>query len=187
MKITPLALAGAKRIDLSPIADERGFFAVSGNQLDFAAHDLHTQWVQQNTAFNHHKGTLRGMHFQHPPFAEHKWVRCIAGAIYDVILDLRPDSPTYLQWEGLELSASNRTSLYIPQGLAHGYLTLTDNAEVLYQVSAQFSPQHADGVMWNDPAFGIVWPLIPTVISAKDQTWHQYHPIEQATKQPVSV
>ena len=187
MKITPLKIRDAKRIDVTPIQDERGFFAVSGNQLDFAAHDIHTQWVQQNTAFNHKTGTLRGMHFQHTPYAEHKWVRCIQGTIYDVILDLRPDSPTYLQWDSIELSATNRVSLYIPQGIAHGYMTLEDNTEVFYQVSAQYHPESADGVLWDDPAFGIQWPMTPTLISAKDEQWKSYQPLKTKQPSPVGV
>ena len=125
---------------------------------EFAAHGLDYRLVQCDLAFNHRRGTLRGMHFQKPPHAQPKLVRCTAGEIHDVIIDLRPESPTYLAHVGVELTAANRRMLFVPEGFAHGYLTLHDDTEVAYQMSETYAPQFAGGVRYNDPAFGIVWP-----------------------------
>jgi dTDP-4-dehydrorhamnose 3,5-epimerase len=168
MKFEETLLPGAYLIDLQPIADERGFFARSFCCREFEEHRLDPRISQCNQSFNHLAGTLRGMHYQVKPFREVKIVRCIAGAIFDVIIDLRPGSPTYGRWLGAELNPQNRRALYVPEGFAHGYLTLTDNSEVLYMASEFYSPGHERGIRWNDPAFGIEWPMAPRVISDKD-------------------
>lgn len=174
MKFTPTGIAGTYLVQLERIEDIRGFFARSWCRRDFQAHQISDGLVQCNISFNKNKGTLRGMHFQAEPKAEDKLVRCTMGAIYDVILDLRPDSPTYLKWEGFELTAQNRDMLYIPKGLAHGFQTLEDNTEVFYQMSEFFAPECASGVLWNDPAFNIEWPLGNPIISDKDQAYPFY-------------
>lgn len=177
MIFTPTKLPDVYLIDLEQRTDRRGFFARSWCQHEFAAHRLNTKIVQCNVSFNPTQGTLRGMHYQAAPYAEAKLVRCTMGALYDVILDLRPDSPTYLEWLGVELSAHNRRMLYVPEGIAHGYQTLLDNTEVFYQVSQFYHPQAEGGVRWNDPAFGIVWPETShRIISEKDQRWPDYVP-----------
>lgn len=162
-------LQGAYLIELEKLVDERGFFARSWCQREFAAHGLDTQLVQCNISLTHQRGTLRGMHYQLPPWRETKLVRCMRGAIYDVIIDLRPDSTTFLQWTGAELTADNRTMFYVPKGFAHGFITLTDNTELFYQMSTFYAPSHARGVRWNDPLFAIDWPLPVAHISSKDQ------------------
>jgi len=175
MIFTPTELAGAYVVDLEPREDERGFFARAWAQEEFAAHGLSTEVVQANIAFNHRKGTLRGMHFQHAPHAEVKLVRCVRGALYDVIVDLRPESRTWKRWFGVELTAENRRMLYIPEGFAHGYQTLADESEAYYQVSEFYAPHAEGGVRWDDPAFGIEWPdPLPSVMSEKDRTWPDY-------------
>ena len=171
MTFTETPLAGAFIIDIGFIEDERGFFARTWAPDEFARHGLDPTLSQCNLSWNKRKGTLRGMHFQRPPFQEIKIVRCTRGAILDVIVDLRRDSPTFRQWTSVELNAESRRMLYVPKGFAHGYLTLTDDAEVYYHVSAPYEPTHATGVAWNDSAFGISWPFPPTVISEKDRTW----------------
>ncbi len=169
MRFTETKLDGAFLIDIEPIEDERGFFARSFCRNEFAAHGLNTELVQCNISFNRKKGTLRGMHYQTPPHAEAKVVRCTRGIIYDVIVDLRRQSPTYRQWFGVELSADNYRMLYVPEGLAHGFLTLRDDSEVLYQMSTYFAPESATGVRWDDPALNIHWPEQPILISEKDR------------------
>jgi dTDP-4-dehydrorhamnose 3,5-epimerase len=173
-----LDLDGAYLISPEPIGDERGIFARVWCRQEFREHSLADDFVQCNTAFNRSRGTLRGMHFQRTPHREVKLVRCTKGSIFDAIVDLRPDSPTYKQWAGFELSADNRKMLYIPKGFAHGYLTLTDNSEVFYQVSTAYAPQNEGGVRWDDPAFGIHWPAMgPLIISVKDRRWPDYEEI----------
>lgn len=167
-------LAGAWLIDLEPIDDERGFFARTFCRVEFAAHGLETGVAQCNLSYNRHRGTLRGMHFQAAPGEEAKLVRCTRGAIFDVIVDLRPDSATYCRWVGVALSAAERRMLWVPQGLAHGFLTLEDHAEVCYQMSAPFRPELARGVRWNDPAFAIDWPEPPRVISERDRSYPDF-------------
>ncbi|MGB5890302.1 MAG: dTDP-4-dehydrorhamnose 3,5-epimerase [Thermoanaerobaculia bacterium] len=167
-------LAGAFVIDIEPHEDERGFFARTFCQEEFEAHGLNAPVVQSSVSFNRQRGTLRGMHFQAPPHEESKVVRCTAGAIYDVIVDLRPLSPTFVQWHAVTLSAENRTMFYIPGGFAHGFLTLEDNTEVLYQMSEFYYPDSARGVRWDDPAFGIEWPVEPTAISDRDQSYPDF-------------
>ena len=174
MLFQPTNLADAYLIQLETITDDRGFFARAWCVEEFAAHGLDTALVQCNLSFNKQQGTVRGMHYQMMPFAETKVVRCIRGALYDVIIDLRPTSPTYLQWLGVSLSAENRTALYVPQGFAHGFQTLTDETEVFYQMSAFYAPEYARGVRWNDPRFGIVWPLPVTVMAGKDQSYPDF-------------
>ena len=161
-------LAGAYTIDLELLSDERGFFARSWCQDEFAAHGLQTRIVQCNTSFNHRSGTIRGLHYQRPPHAEVKVIRCTRGAIWDVIVDLRPGSPNYLRWFGAELTASNRRMMYVPEEFAHGYITLEPETETFYQVSEFYTPGAEGGIRWNDPAIGIDWPIEPVVVSDKD-------------------
>jgi dTDP-4-dehydrorhamnose 3,5-epimerase len=178
---TPTQLPGAYIIDLKKLSDARGFFARAWCQNEFDAHRLSTRVVQCNMSFNPTKGTLRGMHYQAVPYAEAKLIRCTQGALYDVIIDLRPHSPTYMQWLGVELTADNRTMLYVPEGFAHGYQTLTDDTEAFYQVSQFYHPEAERGVRWNDPVFGIDWPAVsPRLMSAKDESWPDYVPQYQS-------
>ena len=167
-------LEGAFIIEPERIEDERGFFARVWCQREFEAHGLTTRLTQCNISFNTKAGTLRGMHYQADPHAEVKLVRCTAGAIQDVIIDLRPESPTFKQHVAVELSASNRTMLYVPEGFAHGYLTLEDNTEVFYQVSAFYAPAYARGVRWNDPAFAIEWRGEARVMTERDRTYPDF-------------
>jgi len=153
------------------IEDERGFFACSWVPMEFENHGLNPRLVQCNISYNKRSGTVRGMHFQIPPHQEAKLVRCTKGAIFDVALDLRRDSPTRYQWLAAELSAENHRILYIPEGCAHGYQTLTDGAEIFYQMSEYYHPESAAGVRWSDPLFGIEWPLPVTVIAERDATY----------------
>lgn len=164
-------LKGAFVIELEQLSDDRGFFARSFCMNEFEAHGLKTLTAQCNMSFNHKAGTLRGMHYQIPPAAETKFLRCTRGAIYDVIIDLRPDSPSYLQHFGIELNEDNHTALYVPGMFAHGYLTLSDNAEVSYQVSEFYTPGLERGLRYDDPRFNIDWPREVSVISEKDATW----------------
>ena len=151
--------------------DDRGFFARTMCAADFEARGLAFRFVQQNTSFSAHRGTLRGMHFQRGADAEAKFVRCIKGAIYDVIVDMRADSPTYGRHQGFELSEENRRHLYVPPGFAHSFQTLTDDVEVTYLVSAPYTPSAEGGLRYNDPALAIAWPLPVSVISDKDASW----------------
>jgi dTDP-4-dehydrorhamnose 3,5-epimerase len=162
------SLIGAWRIEPEPIADDRGLFARVFCRDEFAEHDLNTQWLQCSVSYNRQAGTLRGLHYQKPPHGEIKLIRCTAGAVYDVIVDLRPGSPTRFQWFATELSARNRHMLYVPKGLAHGFYTLTDGAELYYQMSAPYAPEATGGCRWNDPKLGIEWPGEPKVISPRD-------------------
>ncbi|MDP2355400.1 MAG: dTDP-4-dehydrorhamnose 3,5-epimerase [Beijerinckiaceae bacterium] len=164
-------LAGAFAIDLDEKPDARGFFARSFCAAEFKAHGLTTVIVQSNLSFNHLRGTLRGMHYQSEPATEAKLVRCLRGAIYDVIVDMRPASLTYLQHFGIELNEANRRMLYVPEMFAHGYQALTDGAEVSYQVSAFYAPECERGLRHDDPGLGIVWPIPVTAISEKDTAW----------------
>jgi dTDP-4-dehydrorhamnose 3,5-epimerase len=168
MIFTETKLAGAYVIEPEPIEDERGFFARTFCMQEFADYGLIDIYVQSNISYNRRKGTLRGMHYQAEPKPETKLVSCTMGAIYDVILDLRPDSPTFTQWFALELSAQNHRTLYVPVGFAHGFQALVDNTEVSYQMSEYFYPQLARGVRWNDPAFGIQWPDQSPFLSVRD-------------------
>jgi dTDP-4-dehydrorhamnose 3,5-epimerase len=174
VKFTETRLKGAYIIDIEPIEDERGFFARTWCREEFEALGLNPVFVQCSISFNRLRGTLRGLHYQAKPHEEAKLVRCTMGAIYDVILDLRPDSPTARQWISVELSAENRRSLYVPEGLAHGFQTLADDTEVFYQISAVYVPESVRGIRWNDPAFRLDWPLPITVISQKDQNYPNF-------------
>ena len=174
MIFTETVLKGAFVIEPERRHDERGFFARTWCEREFAAAGLPLQWVQCNISFNKQQGTLRGMHYQAAPGGETKVVRCIRGAIYDVLVDLRPDSPSYGKWVSRELTADNRESLYVPEGVAHGFLTLTDRTEVLYLISSAYVPALARGVRWDDPAFGIQWPGTPAVISQRDRTYPDF-------------
>lgn len=171
MQFTQTKLQGAFIIDLEQKSDDRGFFARTFCAKEFAEQGLKPTVAQGNSSFNYKKGTLRGMHYQVAPATETKLVRCIQGAIYDVIIDMRPDSPTYMKHEGVELTAGNRRTLYVPELFAHGYQTLTDNAEVIYQVGEFYTPGYEKGLRYDDPAFGIEWPLPVSLISEKDAGW----------------
>jgi len=171
---TETKLKGAYVIDLERREDPRGFFARSWCRKEFEDHGLCPQCVQINVGFSPKKGTLRGMHYQIAPYPEVKVVRCTMGAIYDVIIDLRPDSPTHQQWTGVELGSGNRRMLYVPEGFAHGYQTLEDNTEIYYQTSQYYAPDSARGVRYNDPAFGIEWHLAVASISNADGSWPDY-------------
>ena len=169
MKFSPTKLSGVWLVDLERREDERGFFARSWCQAEFERHGLNPRLVQCNVSFNRKRGTLRGMHYQVAPHAEAKLVRCTRGAIFDVAVDLRPESPTYRHWVGVELTAENGRALYIAEGFAHGFQTLADDSEVFYQMSEFFHPECARGLRWNDPAFGISWPSPNPIISDRDQ------------------
>ncbi len=168
MIFTETPLKGAYIIELERIEDERGFFARSWCAAEFAEHGLNPNLAQCNLSFNKKKGTLRGMHYQAAPHEEAKLVRCTKGAIYDVIIDLRPDLPTFKQWFGVELTAENRKALYIPEGFAHGFQTVKDNTEVFYQMSEFYHPESDRGVRYDDPAFGIEWSSANITVSPKD-------------------
>jgi dTDP-4-dehydrorhamnose 3,5-epimerase len=175
MLFTETELQGAYVVDLERREDERGFFARAWCADEFAEHGLSTRLVQANLSFNVRKGTVRGMHFQVEPHAEDKLVRCTRGAIYDVIIDLRPDSSTFKRWLGVELDAVSRRALYVPQGFAHGYQTLVPETETFYQVSEYYTPEAEGGVRWNDPAFGIEWPdPANAFLSEKDRNWPDF-------------
>ena len=176
MRFTETKVAGAFLIEPEPIADERGFFARTWCREEFADHGLNPELAQANISFNHHKGTLRGLHYQAAPHEEAKLVRCTRGAIWDLALDLRPGSPTYRAWSGAELSDANRAMLYVPEGCAHGFLTLTDDAEVAYQMSAPYAPEAARGVRFDDPAFGISWPGEVVVVNERDRGYPDVAP-----------
>ena len=167
-------LNGAFLIEPERLEDNRGFFARAWCRKEFMAHGLTGALVQSNISFNKRTGTLRGMHFQTAPYEEAKLVRCTMGAVYDVIIDLRPDSSTFLRWIAAELTAENRKMLYVPENFAHGYQTLADNTEVFYQVSQFYSPESEQGLRYNDPTFGIKWPMDVQVISHKDRSWPHY-------------
>jgi dTDP-4-dehydrorhamnose 3,5-epimerase len=167
-------LPGAFVIEVQKYEDERGFFARSWCQKEFEARGLNPRTVQCNVSFNKLKGTLRGMHYQVAPRAEAKLVRCTRGAIYDVIIDLRRESPTYKQYVSEVLSSNNYKALFIPEGFAHGFQTLEDNSEVFYQMSEFYSPEHQRGLRYNDPAFRISWPIEATVISDRDRNYEDF-------------
>ena len=167
-------IPGAFEIHLEPKRDERGFFARTWCQKEFESNGLNPRLVQCSVSFNARRGTLRGMHFQAAPSAEAKLVRCTKGSIYDVVLDLRAQSPTFKQWIGVVLTAENRNMVYVPEGCAHGFLTLRDDTEVFYQISEFYNAESARGVRWDDPAFGIVWPEKVKVISQRDQSYSPF-------------
>jgi dTDP-4-dehydrorhamnose 3,5-epimerase len=169
-----IQLKGAYIIEPEKLEDERGFFARSWCEREFAAHNLNPRTVQCNISFNRKKGTLRGMHYQAAPHAEAKLVRCTRGAIYDVIIDLRPKSPTFKQHVAEVLTVDDHKMLYIPEGFAHGFQTLEDNAEVFYQISEFHAPECARGVRWNDPAFEIEWPISEPIMLKRDRNYPDF-------------
>jgi dTDP-4-dehydrorhamnose 3,5-epimerase len=171
MKLRSVPLPGAYVIDLEPIADERGLFARTWCAHEFKLHGLNPNVSQCSISFNERRGTLRGMHYQDEPYPEAKLVRCCSGAIYDVIVDLRTTSPTHRKWFAVELTAANRQMLYVPEGVAHGFQTLTDATEVFYQISESYRPDCARGVRWDDPLFGIEWPIANPIISKRDRAF----------------
>lgn len=176
MRFMPTALAGAYAIEIDRLEDERGFFARTFCRDEFTDRGLSQSFAQCNISFNARKGTLRGMHFQERPHDEAKLVRCTRGAIYDVIVDIRRNSPTFRAWAGFELTAENRKMLYIPQGFAHGFQTMEDNCEVFYQISETYHPDLARGVRWNDPAFAIKWPIAVPFVSHRDANYADFEP-----------
>ena len=174
MQFLATRLEGAYRIEPNPVSDERGRFERSFCTREFEAAGLHTGFVQHSQSWSSARGTLRGMHFQRAPHGEIKLVRCLRGRIWDVILDLRRASPTFRLWQGFELSEDNRHQLYVPEGFAHGFQTLTDDVEVGYMISTHYAADYASGVRHDDPAFGIDWPLPVTAISERDRNWPDY-------------
>jgi dTDP-4-dehydrorhamnose 3,5-epimerase len=176
MTFTEIGLKGAYLVEIERRVDSRGFFGRGWCKREFESQGLNPDLAQANIGFSEKSGTLRGMHYQSPPFLEAKLVRCTMGAIYDVIIDLRRDSPTYMQWLGVELTGENHRMLYVPEGCAHGYQTLADATEVFYQASQFYSPECARGVRYDDPAFGISWPRAVRMISDADRNWPFYTP-----------
>jgi dTDP-4-dehydrorhamnose 3,5-epimerase len=175
MKFVATPVHGAFLVEPSPRGDDRGFFARVWCRDEFAAQGLNAAFVQCNDSLSRRKGTLRGLHYQVAPFGEVKLIRCVQGSVFDVLVDLRQGSPSYLKWFGAALTAANRTMLYVPEGCAHGYLTLEDDSEVMYPVTAPYRPEAERGVRWNDPAFGIQWPDVgPLTMSPKDEAWPDY-------------
>lgn len=177
MKFTESQLAGAFLIELEPSFDERGFFAQTWNRAEFLERGLDVELSECAISFNRRRGTLRGLHYQVAPFEEARLVRCSTGNIYDVIVDLRPDSATHRQWAAFELSAENRHMVYVPKGFAHGYQTLAENSEVVYQMTGHYSPAHARGIRWDDPGLSVTWPMVPTSLSSRDRN----HPLMEAS------
>lgn len=175
MLFEPLRISGAMRVRIAPHEDHRGFFARTFCTVEFAAHGLPVALAQASISYNVKRGTVRGMHFQWPPSAEAKLVRCVRGKLFDVLLDLRPESPSYLAHEAVLLDDENRDAVFIPAGVAHGFQTLADHTEVLYQMTDFYAPDLATGVRWNDPAFGIEWPLTDgVVIAARDAEYEDF-------------
>lgn len=178
MRFSELKLPGVFLIELSPSLDERGFFARTFCEREFAEHGLPTRFPQSNLSRNSRAGTLRGMHFEAPPSQESKVVRCVSGAIWDVVVDLRPGSATRFQWVAAELTAEAGQALFVPPGFAHGFLTLSDATDVFYLMGDFFRPDAGRGARWNDPRFGIVWPSAPKVISERDANYPDFAPQE---------
>ncbi len=176
MIFTPTILPGSYTIDLSPVSDSRGWFARTYCKNEFAQIGHTKEWVQINHSFTAAPGSIRGMHYQLPPFTEIKMLRCIAGAVYDVIVDIRKDSPTFLRWFGTELSSANKKMLYIPAGFAHGFQTLSADSELIYHHSELYTPGAEAGLRYNDPALGIQWPLPTRELSERDKQ----HPLLNA-------
>ncbi len=169
MKFAPTTLPGVWIIDLEPKEDERGFLARTFCENEFAEHGLHARWPQCNLTLTRKRGTIRGMHYQAEPKPEIKLIRCSAGAVYDVLVDVRRDSPAFGKWESFELTAMNRRTLYVPGGIAHGFQCLAENSELFYQMSEFYYPELARGVRWSDPAVGIKWPLGDPLVSERDR------------------
>jgi dTDP-4-dehydrorhamnose 3,5-epimerase len=181
MKFNETGLQGAIIVEIEKLQDQRGFFARSWCKREFEQYGLDASLVQANVSYNHRKGTLRGMHFQVEPHGETKLVRCTQGAIYDVIIDLRPDSPTYRKWVGVELTADNFRMLFVPKMFAHGFQTLAEESVVTYQVGQFYTPGSERGIRFDDPAFQIQWPLEVSVISDKDKSWPDFTSATQTT------
>lgn len=176
MKFIETKLKGTFIIEPDRIEDDRGFFARTWCQREYNDHGLNPSLVQCNISFNKKKGTLRGMHYQVSPYGEAKVIRCTAGEIFDVIIDLRPDSETFTKWLSFVLTEENRNMIYVPEGFAHGFVTLTDNTEVSYQMSEFYSPEHARGIRWDDQAIGIKWPIETSIISVRDRNYPLFSP-----------
>ena len=174
MIFLPTSLQGAFIIDIERREDDRGFFARTWCRREFEEMGLSAELSQCNTSYNRRRGTLRGMHWQSAPNAEAKLIRCTRGAIWDVIVDLRPDSPTYLDHVGVDLTADSRRALYVPEGMAHGFVTIDDDSEVFYQMSEFYEPTAARGARWNDPAFGISWPVSDPILHPRDATYPDF-------------
>lgn len=174
MIFTETKLQGAFILDIEKREDDRGFFGRAYCQKEFEAHGLPGPLVQTNVSLSLNAGTLRGMHYQFNPYEEGKLVRCVRGSLYDVIIDLRPESPTYKQWIGVELTQDNYRMLFVPERFAHGFITLTDNVEATYQVSQFYAPGSESGIRYNDPQFAIEWPREVTIITDKDNSWPDY-------------
>ena len=185
MRFTETSLPDAYVIDLERREDERGFFARAWCRREFEAHGLEADLVQCNLSSNPRAGTLRGMHYQVPPHAETKLVRCVRGAIFDAIVDLRAGSSTFGNWLGVELTAENGRMLYVPEGFAHGFETLVDGTDVYYQISAYYAPGAESGLRWDDPTIAIDWPLPPTLIAEKDANWPDFEPMPTPTPTPT--
>ena len=182
MVFTETPLAGAFILDVEELRDARGLFARTYCRKEFEDHGLDADLVQGNLSFNHRKGTLRGLHFQYPPAAETKLVRCTSGAILDVIVDLRPESPTFLQHTSVELTAANRRSFFVPARFAHGYQALEDGTEVAYLTGAYYAPAHEGGLPYDDPRLAIAWPLPATDMSDRDRRWAPLDAVEAASR-----
>jgi dTDP-4-dehydrorhamnose 3,5-epimerase len=187
MIFTPTSLAGAFIVDIEPRHDERGFFARAFCARDFERRGLNALAAQGNISFNYRKGTTRGLHFQSPPAAEAKLVRCTRGAVFDVIVDLRPESATYLQHIAVELTADNRRGVYVPERFAHGYQALEDDTETTYQMGAFYTPAAQGGLRFSDPRLAIRWPLAPTDVSDKDSSWPLLDDVEPAIRTRMAV
>ena len=177
MHFTETRIAGVVLVDADVFEDQRGLFAVAWRPEEFEARGLETRIAQASLALTRRRGSIRGLHYQAAPFEEAKVIRAVRGGVFDVAVDLRRDSPTFLQWAGAELTADNRRAMYIPPGCAHGYQTLADDTEVFYFVSAAYSPPHQRGARWNDPAFNVQWPLgPPTAIHERDAGYPDFDP-----------
>jgi dTDP-4-dehydrorhamnose 3,5-epimerase len=174
MIFRPAGIEGVWTMEIERLEDDRGFFARTWDGAEFVERGLNGRLAQCSISYNRLRGTLRGMHYQAPPHEEAKLVRCTAGAIFDVAVDLRPGSSTYCRWFGVELTAENRSALYVPEGCAHGFVTLTDDAEVAYQITEFYAPSVAAGVRWDDPAFGITWPIEISVINERDASYPDF-------------
>ena len=175
MIFTETILKNAYIIELEKREDHRGFFARTWDKKEFEEHNLNSNLVQCNVSFSKKCGTLRGMHYQKKPFEESKVIRCVKGKIFDVIIDLRSSSSTFKKWFGVELTEENYKMLYVPEGFAHGFQTLEDNSEIIYQVSEFYTPKSELGIHWNDPAFNITWPIEEKIITEKDNSWKLFN------------
>jgi dTDP-4-dehydrorhamnose 3,5-epimerase len=174
MKFNSTDIDGLYYVDIDRLKDERGFFGRAFCRQEFDEIGLDSEVCQANISYNQRAGTLRGMHYQKPPYQESKFIRCIRGSIYDVVIDLRKNSPTYCHSFGIELNDENRTALFVPKDFAHGFVTLTDDTEVIYMVSQSYVPNAEEGIRWDDPVFAIDWPINPSLVSSKDAQWPDF-------------